>query len=225
METTFYAIGGALVVIALIISAMGMRNDDFPSQGALRIGVLFVALVVIATGYTAVQAAQEEAAHREEEESLLADEEAAEIEAENAEEAGGGSASGTQEEDPEAGGAPGDDQQVVEPGGGSTASLQAGSAVFVDQGCGSCHTLADQGDLALGAIGPNLDAQLVDQDAAYIETAIVDPSADVVEGFGDNVMPSDYGELIEPADLEALVAYLDEVTSEDAPASSGAGAG
>lgn len=224
METTFYAIGGALVLVALVISAIGMRNDDFPSPGILRIGVLFVSLVVIATGYTAVKASQEEAEAREQEENRLAAEEATELEAENAEEAGGGSASGTQEEDPESGGAPGDDQQVTEPGsGGATASLEEGSAVFVDQGCGSCHTLADQGDFATGDIGPNLDAQLVDQDAAYIETAIVDPGADVVEGFGDNIMPSDYGELIEPADLEALVAYLDEVTSEGA--SSGPGSG
>jgi len=216
METLFYAIGGGLCLIALVVSAIGMRSDSFPSTGALRVGVLFVALVVVATGYTAVEASQEEAAAREEEE-LLASEEAAELEAENAEEAGGGSASGTQEEDPEGGGGPGDDETVTE-GGGATASLEEGSAVFVDNACGNCHTLTDQGDLALGAIGPNLDAELVNEDAAYIETSIVDPSAEVVEGFGDDIMPSDYGEIIAPADLEALVAYLDEVTAETSSA-------
>lgn len=217
METLFYAIGGGLVLIALIVSAIGMRNDSFPSTGALRIGVLLVTLVVVATGYTAVAASEEEQEAREQEENALAAEEATELEAENAEEGGGGSASGTQDEDPEAGGGPGDDETVTE-GGGATASVEEGSAVFADNGCGNCHTLADQGDLALGAIGPNLDAELVDEDAAYIETSIVDPSAEVVEGFGDNIMPSDYGEILAPADLEALVAYLDEVTAETSAA-------
>jgi len=213
METLFYAIGAALVVIALIVAAIGMRRDDFPSTNALRIGVLLIALVVVATGYTAVQASEEEALAREEEEDRLAAEEADELAAENAELGGGGSASSSAEVDPASGNGPGDDETVTE-GGAATASTEEGSAVFVDNGCGGCHTLADQGNQALGEIGPNLDAELVNEDAAYIETSIVDPSAEVVEGFGDNIMPSDFEEIIPPADLAALVAYLDEVTSE-----------
>lgn len=205
MDTLFYAIGAGLVVLALIVSAIGMRSDDFPSNGVLRIGVLLIALVVVATGYTAVKASEEEALAREEEENRLAVEAESETTGENEEAGVSGSDTDVEPEEPNP------------DGGGATASVETGSAVFVDNGCGSCHTLADQ-EQALGEIGPNLDAQLTDKDAAYIAAAIVDPSANVVAGFGDNIMPSDYAEVIAPADLEALAAYLDEVTSEPAPA-------
>lgn len=210
METAFYIVGGSLCLLALIISAIGMRNDDFPSPRVLRLGVLLVALVVVGAGYTAVNASLEEEEARELEENELAAEEATEIEAENAEEAGGGSSSGTQEEDPASGGGVGDEESVT--AGGGASDTEAGAIVFANNGCGSCHTLADQGDQALGQIGPNLDTELVDETAAYIETSIVDPSDEIVEGFGDNIMPDDYGEIIPPEDLDALVAYLDQVS-------------
>ena len=74
-------------------------------------------------------------------------------------------------------------------GGGSAAD---GPRVFVDNGCGSCHSLAELGTDAQGTIGPNLDEALVDKDAKFIQTSIVDPSADVAEGFPDGTMPQDY---------------------------------
>ena len=37
--------------------------------------------------------------------------------------------------------------------------------------------------------GPNLDEALVDEDADFIRTSIVDPGAEVAEGFGDGIMP------------------------------------
>lgn len=201
MDTVFYAAGAALVLIALIVSAIGLRSDDFPSANVLRIGVVLVALVVGFTSYAAVEASEEEELARLEEEDRAAAEEAEEAAAENEAEGVSGS------DDVNAA------DEDVPPQGEATASSADGATVFIDNGCGGCHTLADLPE-AVGEIGPNLDAQLIDQDAAYIETAIVDPGADIVSGFGDGIMPDDYAEEIAPADLEALVAYLDEVTAE-----------
>ena len=42
--------------------------------------------------------------------------------------------------------------------------------------------------------------------------SIVDPSADVTEGFSDGIMPPNFGDTLQPAELDALVKYLAEVT-------------
>ena len=205
METFFYVMGGVLVLLALGISAVGIRReDDFPSMGILRVGVVIVALVVGATAYGAVQLSEDEQQHRLEEENVEASEEAAVTTGENAAEAGGGSASSEAESQVDGSG--------EGPPEGAPADAGDGEAVFLGNGCGSCHTLAALGGEAQGSIGPNLDEALVDKDAAYIETSIVDPSAEVATGFGDNIMPADYGSSIEPQDLEALVAFLQQST-------------
>jgi len=98
-----------------------------------------------------------------------------------------------------------------------------GGQIFLDNGCGACHTLAvaESG----GAVGPNLDEELPGQSAAQIEESIVDPSAEIVAGFED-LMPPDYGDSIEPADLEVLVKYLQESAGKGAdPASGGSPSG
>ena len=202
--TFFYIAGGALVALALIISFIGMKSENFPSDGQLRIGVLLVAVVVAVTAAGAVSSSKEEAEHREAENAeaaLAQDEDTAANEAEQ-----GGSASSEQspapEEDPPPQSGPADD----------TSSGEDGEAIFVSNGCGGCHTLAEQAD-ATGTIGPNLDEALVDKDTAFIETSIVDPGSEVEEGYPDGVMPQDYGTSIAPADLDALVQYLAQATS------------
>lgn len=62
----FYFAGGALVVLALIVSFIGLRYPDFPSsRGALLGGVAAVALVVAATATGAVLKAQDEQENRD----------------------------------------------------------------------------------------------------------------------------------------------------------------
>jgi|SRR5829696_3094045 len=100
--------------------------------------------------------------------------------------------------------------------GGGTAGEEGGGApdgktVFTDVGrCGGCHTLADAG--TTGGIGPNLDEGLAGKDEAFIEESIVDPSAEVTEGYSDGIMPPNFGDTLKPAELDALVKYLAEVT-------------
>lgn len=202
--TFFYVAGGALVALALIISFIGMKSESFPTDGQLRIGVILVAAVVAVTAAGAVSSSKEEAEHREAENEEAALAQAEVTEANEQEE--GGSASSEQSPEPEEDPDPqsGPDDEI--------ASGEDGETVFVDNGCGGCHTLAEQAD-ATGTIGPNLDEALVDQDEAFIETSIVDPGAEVEEGYPDAVMPVDYGTSIAPEDLDALIEYLAQSTS------------
>jgi cytochrome c oxidase subunit II len=84
-----------------------------------------------------------------------------------------------------------------------------GADLFAAQ-CGSCHVLADAG--TLGQVGPNLDEVLQGADAEFIMESIVDPSAQIAEGYQDGVMPSNYGEMFTEPQLDGLVEYLLEAT-------------
>nr|MBA2523299.1 hypothetical protein [Solirubrobacterales bacterium] len=90
METLFYALGGSLVLLALLISLIGIRSDSFPSTGVMRAGIALVALVVAATAYGAVGSAQDEQSKREAEQNSESAVEAEATTATNAEDAGGG---------------------------------------------------------------------------------------------------------------------------------------
>ncbi|HEX2414714.1 MAG TPA: cytochrome c oxidase subunit II [Thermoleophilaceae bacterium] len=89
-------------------------------------------------------------------------------------------------------------------GGGRTAGAE-GEQVFTATGCGSCHTLAAAN--AEGTVGPDLD-NIERANAAFIKQSITDPGAVVTEGFGDGIMPQDYGQQLSDAELDALVKYL-----------------
>jgi cytochrome c oxidase subunit II len=101
-------------------------------------------------------------------------------------------------------------------GGGGGGGAAAGKPVFISNGCGACHTLADAA--TTGKVGPDLDK--VAADAAkygkqkgqtpeqYVTTSIKDPGAFVVPGFPNGVMPTTFGQSIPPAQLDALVKYL-----------------
>jgi cytochrome c oxidase subunit II len=97
--------------------------------------------------------------------------------------------------------------QPEETGGGAAAP--DGKALFTEEGCGACHALADAG--TTGGTGPDLDEVLADENAEFIEQSIVDPDAEIEQGFSPGIMPPNYGQTIPPAELEALVKYLDDV--------------
>jgi mono/diheme cytochrome c family protein len=110
---------------------------------------------------------------------------------------------------------------VEQPGGGETAPAEtqttptpqapagdaaAGKAVFASQGCGGCHTFAPAG--TNGTIGPNLGEVLKGKDAAFIRESIVNPNAEIAQGFQPNIMPPDYGQKLSDKQLNDLVAFL-----------------
>lgn len=97
-------------------------------------------------------------------------------------------------------------------GGGGGQEETDGKTLFTDaaepQTCDSCHTLADAD--ATGTTGPNLDEVLPDLSEAQIRESIVDPDAQVTEGFAPGLMPR-YGDTLSEEQVDALVDYLMEV--------------
>jgi mono/diheme cytochrome c family protein len=82
----------------------------------------------------------------------------------------------------------------------------AGKAVFAENGCGSCHTFTPAG--AKGTIGPDLDKALQGKDADFIRESIVNPNAEIAQGFQPNVMPQTYGQQLTSKQIADLVAFL-----------------
>jgi mono/diheme cytochrome c family protein len=91
--------------------------------------------------------------------------------------------------------------------------IARGKQVFLDNGCSGCHTIEG---VSTGTVGPNLTQIGVVATTRkpslsaeeYIRESILDPSAYVVEGFPDNVMLKNFKELIDPSQLDDLVAFL-----------------
>lgn len=81
-----------------------------------------------------------------------------------------------------------------------------GGQVFANNGCTACHTLATSA--SVGNVGPNLDDELPGQSPDQIHESIVDPEAEIVQGFSAGIMPTTYGDSIPADDLEILVNYL-----------------
>jgi cytochrome c oxidase subunit 2 len=96
-------------------------------------------------------------------------------------------------------------------GGGATATAAEGKQLFAANGCNGCHTLKEAG--ASGTVGPNLDQALKGKDAAFIKTSIVDPNAEIAKGYQPGIMPPNFGQTLQPAELDALVKYLEETTN------------
>ena len=70
--------------------------------------------------------------------------------------------------------------------------------------CGACHKVADEE----GELGPDLTQIGALRDKDYLRRSILDPNAEVAEGFEPETMPEDYGEQLYAVELEMLVDYL-----------------
>ncbi len=76
--------------------------------------------------------------------------------------------------------------------------------IIEEMACGACHLIAgEEGDM-----GPDLSAIGATRDASYLRRSILDPDADIAEGFEEGMMPADYGEQMFASELELLVDYL-----------------
>jgi mono/diheme cytochrome c family protein len=112
----------------------------------------------------------------------------------------------------EEGGGGGEATETQEGGGGGAGQGDpaAGAEIFASAGCNTCHTLEDAG--ATAETGPNLDEALQGQDAAFVRQSIVEPDAQVAEGYSADLMPENYGEQLSEQELADLVAYLVQAT-------------
>jgi cytochrome c oxidase subunit 2 len=103
----------------------------------------------------------------------------------------------------------------VSTGGGTQAggggAAPDGKALFTSASCASCHTLADAG--ATGTTGPDLDKVPKGKDEAFIHQSIVDPNAVIAKGYQPGIMPPNFEQQLQPAQIDALVKYLKETTN------------
>ncbi len=100
-----------------------------------------------------------------------------------------------------------------EEGGGGAAAAD-GETLFAEAQpttCKSCHTLAAAG--ATGTTGPNLDEVVPDMSEEEVRQSILDPDAEVTEGFAPGLMPR-YGDSLSEEQVDALVQYLMEVAGQ-----------
>ena len=102
-------------------------------------------------------------------------------------------------------------------GGGQTGQPAgnpgAGKQIFTTTAqptCSTCHTLQEAG--ATGNVGPNLDDVLKGKDAAFIHESIVNPNAQIAQGYQAGIMPQNFGQQLNDQQLADLVAFLLPVT-------------
>jgi mono/diheme cytochrome c family protein len=178
--------GTAAVFIAfsLVVALWIPRyRPDFPGPKGLGLFIVLTAILTIAMlGAVEVWAVEDE-------------EHAAETTAETTE------TGETETETGETETMPGTTTQEEQPAGDPA----VGEAAFESGGCGACHTFEAAG--AGGTVGPNLDESLQGKDAEYIRRSILEPDAEVAEGFQAGVMPSFEGQLSEEQ-VDGLVAFL-----------------
>jgi len=126
MSDLFYVFGIAVVVLALVVTAIGLRAHGFPkSRGAVLAGLTVFTLLVAGTCTYAVVLAREEKEHREHEWAEWREQQAEEQEsAEQAAEPEAAADEGGAEE-PEGGEAAGGEAQTIE-----LTSPEDGSLVF-----------------------------------------------------------------------------------------------
>lgn len=167
------------IVFALISALLIPRyRPDFPSQKGLGLFVVFTAILTVAMlGAVEVWAKEEEHGAAAEQTETTETTETGET---------GTTTATTTEEEP-------------------AGDPSAGKPVFASAGCGSCHTLAAAD--ATGTVGPNLDESLEGKDAAYVRRAIVEPNAEVAEGYQAGIMPS-FDDQLSDEQVDDLVAFL-----------------
>jgi cytochrome c551/c552 len=110
-------------------------------------------------------------------------------------------------------GGEGTTQPVAQTVVGTVQQESPGKSVFINQGCGACHTYGPAGPEANGKIGPDLDKladyakQAKQPLAKFVDESITDPNKYVQPGYPKNVMPKSYKSL-PSSDLKALVDFL-----------------
>jgi RNA recognition motif-containing protein len=112
---------------------------------------------------------------------------------------GGGGGGGGRGGGGQAGGTP-DAKQIFTAGKDSTGATP----------CGSCHRLSEAN--TNGTTGPDLDQGLKGKDPAFIKESIVNPDAEVAQGFGKGIMPPNYKSTLSAAEVDALVKFLSDAT-------------
>ncbi len=93
--------------------------------------------------------------------------------------------------------------------GSTDPDVAAGKALFEqttlegNAGCVTCHSV----EPGKTVVGPSL-AGIASKGEDFIRESIINPDADVTEGFPAGTMPPDYGEKLSDEQINQLVKYL-----------------
>ena len=101
---------------------------------------------------------------------------------------------------------PAAESQQAAPSGAPRAPLANADAIMAQLACIACHKVAGQG----GEIGPDLSSIGASRDREYLRRSILNPGADVAEGYPPGMMPPNYGDQLYASELEMLVDHLAE---------------
>ncbi len=80
----------------------------------------------------------------------------------------------------------------------------SGEALMIQRGCGACHKFGSQ----VGAIGPDLDGIGAIRDSDFLRRSILEPNADISDGYVPNLMPPIYAAQLSKEELDLIVDYL-----------------
>ncbi|NGP88253.1 c-type cytochrome [Fodinibius halophilus] len=95
--------------------------------------------------------------------------------------------------------------------GGGEVSVERGKTIATNNACNTCHST--DGSRLVGPTWKNLygsertltDGETVVADEEYLRTAIVEPSAQVAEGFAPSMVPYDH---LSDSKINSLIAYI-----------------
>jgi len=86
----------------------------------------------------------------------------------------------------------------------TSGDIAAGKSVFLDEGCGNCHTLADAG--TKGTVGPNLDEHLMESEHGHSIDHIVEQVR-----HGGNGMPA-FADRLTEQEIQDVARFVFEAT-------------
>jgi cytochrome c5 len=96
------------------------------------------------------------------------------------------------------------EESADETEGGGREPYESVEAIIEELTCGMCHKIGEEE----GEMGPDLTTIGASFDKEYIRRALIDPNADIAEGFDAEMMPDTYGEDLSAKEMEMLVDYL-----------------
>jgi mono/diheme cytochrome c family protein len=208
-ETLFFVLGIGLVLLALAVSAIGLRSEGFPANRGLLVLTLGIVIAVVAgtATFAWLNAADEQTKRNEERASGELPTPAEVVQAEAS-----GETPQQEEHAANQGGAPsgGGGGGTTTTTTGGAASTAEGAKLFEAEGCSSCHTL--QAANATGTVGPNLDTALANKSVSFVKTSIIDPNAVIAKGYQPNIMPGNFGDTLSDDQINAIAQYLIQST-------------
>lgn len=95
-------------------------------------------------------------------------------------------------------------EEEAEEEGEQRAVIENPEEIVSEFACGGCHKVAGEE----GELGPDLTTIGATRDRNFLRRSILDPNAEIAEGFDAEMMPDDYGEQLYAKELETLVDYL-----------------